>query len=187
MTSERAVSGDITFRVVESFPEPAFSALSRRAFADYEQSQLLTDVLDQEAAAGAGIAAAEAGALRIACFRGETLIGWTYARPSATRQLNMINSGVASAERRTGLYSRLVGMVIEHAAARGYAAVASRHAATNNGVIIAKLKLGFFVSGFEYSEVYGPVVCLTYLVGELRRTLFQTRARPIGRVDANDV
>lgn len=186
MTSERGVLKDLTFRLVESFPEPAFSALSRAAFADYEPSQLLTDVLAQEATTHLKISTADAGGVRIGCFRGEMLVAWTYARPSGPRLLAMINSGVAAAERRAGIYSRLVGMVVEHASAQGHAAVVSRHAANNNPVIIAKLKLGFFVSGFEYSEVYGPLVRLTCLVGELRRKLHHTRSRPIRRIDPND-
>ena len=44
---------------------------------------------------------------------------------------------------------------------------------------IAKLRLGFQVSGFEYSEVYGPLVRLTYLVGEARRNLYKARTVPI--------
>ena len=75
-------------------------------------------------------------------------------------------------------------MVIEHARAHGYAAITSRHASNNNPVIVAKLKLGFFVSGFEYSGVYGPLVRLTYLVSELRRALHKVRSRPIRRIDA---
>ena len=170
---------DLTFRVVDDFPEPGFSELSREAFADYETSQLLTDVLAQEATTVATGARANDGAIRIGCFRGETLVGWTWAHASATRQLSMVNSGVAAAERRTGIYSQLVEMVISHAGAHGYTSIVSRHAANNNPVIIAKLKLGFFVSGFEYSEVYGPLVRLTYLVGELRRALHEARSRPI--------
>jgi ribosomal protein S18 acetylase RimI-like enzyme len=186
MTSEQGALNDVAFRVVERFPEPAFFALSREAFADDEPSQLLTDVIASETTTRASASPDDTGALRIGCFRGDTLVAWTYARPSAERQLSMINSGVAATQRRVGIYSRLVGMVIEHASANGYASVVSRHAANNNPVIIAKLKLGFFVSGFEYSEVYGPLVRLTFLVGELRRTLHRARARPLRRIDADD-
>ena len=35
--------------------------------------------------------------------------------------------------------------------------VTSRHLPTNNPVIIAKLRLGFQVSGFEYSEEFARV------------------------------
>lgn len=174
----------LTFRVVDRFPEPAFSALSREAFCDYEPSQLLTDVLELEATTFRGPASTDAGALRIGGFRGDGLVAWTYARPAGGRQFEMINSGVAPAERRAGIYSQLVAMVVEHARANGYAAITSRHASNNNPVIVAKLKLGFFVSGFEYSEVYGPLVRLTYLVGELRQTLHETRSRPLRRIDA---
>ncbi len=40
----------LVFRVVDKFPEPAFSLLAAEAFADYEPSKLLTEVLNEEAA-----------------------------------------------------------------------------------------------------------------------------------------
>jgi ribosomal protein S18 acetylase RimI-like enzyme len=173
---------DITFRVVDKFPEPAFSTLTEEAFSDYESSALLTAVAAEEAAARPGtLNAVDDGALRIGAYRGDSLVGWTFAHPEGASHLYMINSGVAPAERRQGVYSELTRLVIEHARSRGYVAILSRHAASNNAVIVAKLKLGFFVSGFEYSEVYGPLVRLTFLLGELRRTLHRTRSSPIRR------
>ena len=177
---------DLVLRVVDEFPEPAFSALAREAFSDYQASELLTDVLNAEAAAAArveGPAAVCESALRIGAFRGDSLVGWTFARAEGANHLHMINSGVAAAQRRQGVYSKLTQFVIEHARSHGYVASHSRHAANNNAVIVAKLKLGFFVSGFEYSEVYGPLVRLTLLLGELRRTLHQIRSSPIRRVE----
>jgi ribosomal protein S18 acetylase RimI-like enzyme len=179
---------ELRFQTVDQFPEPAFSALSREAFSDYEQSALLTRVLEEESAARSNKSAstqadADAQALRIAAFRDQSLVGWTYARRCGAQQLHMINSGVAPAERRQGIYSQLVRRTILHATSQGYVSIHSRHAASNNPVIVAKLKLGFFVSGFEYSEVYGPLVRLTYFVGDLRRDLHQARSRPIRRVE----
>lgn len=177
----------ITFRVVEQFPEPAFSMLAEEAFSNYEASELLTAVADREAAARQGTPnAIERGALRIAAFQGDSLVGWTFARREGASHLHMINSGVALAERRQGIYSELTRLVLEDAKSHGYVAVLSRHAANNNAVIVAKLKLGFFVSGFEYSEVYGPLVRLTYLLGELRRTLHSTRSSPLRRTKRRD-
>jgi hypothetical protein len=98
----------------------------------------------------------------------------------------MINSGVALAERRQGVYTRLVQLVVEHARLRRHIAIRSRHAANNNAVIIAKLKLGFCVSGFEYSEVYGPLVQLTHLLGERRRALYRARSSPIRSAERDD-
>lgn len=186
-TTSLGVMNNIVFRVVDKFPEPAFAALTEEAFSDYEASELLTDVANQEAAARSGTPrVADDGALRIGAFRGDSLVGWTFAHPEGASHLYMINSGVAPAERRQGVYTELARLVIEHARSRGYVAVLSRHAANNNAVIVAKLKLGFFVSGFEYSEVYGPLVRLTFLVGELRRTLYQSRSAPIRRAKRRD-
>jgi ribosomal protein S18 acetylase RimI-like enzyme len=174
---------DILFRVVDSFPEPAFSTLAGEAFEDYEESRSLTEVLNAEAAARPGdrVAVDEDG-LRVGAFRGNSIVGWTYARREGVNHLHMINSGVAHAERRKGIYSKLVEMTIEHARACGCISILSRHTANNNAVIVAKLKLGFFVSGFEYSEVYGPLVRLTFLLGEGRRSLHRARSAPIRRM-----
>jgi GNAT superfamily N-acetyltransferase len=178
---------DLRLQTVDQFPEPAFSALAQETFSDYDPSPLLTDVLDHESTSRSRHPTSTGeGALRIAAFRAETLVGWTYARPDGVQHLRMINSGVAPAERRKGLYSQLVQRTIEHAKSQGYASILSRHTAGNNAVIVAKLKLGFFVSGFEYSEVYGPLVRLTYLVGDLRRELHRARSRPIRRIDPRD-
>ena len=172
----------ITFRVLDKFPEPAYTALLDEAFSHYEESALLTDVAREETAArSAGQELGDDKALRIGAFRGDTLIGWTFASPDGATLLYMINSGVAPGERHKGIYSELARLVIEHARSKGYTAILSRHAANNNAVIIAKLKLGFLVSGFEYSEVYGPLVRLTFLLGNLRRTLYKSRSTPIRR------
>jgi ribosomal protein S18 acetylase RimI-like enzyme len=175
----------VLFRGLDAFPEPAFSALTHEAFSDYEPSRLLTDALQEEAAAREILASPKPQALRIGAFEKDRLVGWTYARPDGVH-LQMVNSGVAADHRRQGIYSRLVELTIDHAIARGYVAILSRHAANNNAVLIAKLRRGFFVSGFEYSEVYGPLVRLTYLTGELRRRLHRARSAPIRRLDGAD-
>ena len=174
---------NIQFRVLESFPEPAYSALVDGAFSDYDESKLLLAVSEEEAAARSpALASTTNAAIRIGAFREEKLVGWTYANPEGSSILYMVNSGVALNERNKGIYSELVQLVIDEAKSKGYTYIWSRHAANNNAVIIAKLKLGFMVSGFEYSEVYGPLVRLTYILGEKRRQLYKSRANPIRRL-----
>ena len=182
---------NLDFRILEAFPEPEFSLLAREAFSDFgPQSQQLADVLATEAAHRDGsLKLADPPRLRIGAFRGERLVGWTFAQAEPGPDLCMVNSGVARAERRHGVYTRLVQMTLEHAASRGYRRVTSRHVPSNNAVIIPKLRLGVHVSGFEYSEVYGPLVRLTHLVGAARRALYQARAAPIvpaARIDRED-
>jgi ribosomal protein S18 acetylase RimI-like enzyme len=171
---------DIELRVLEVFPEPETSVLQREVFADYEESRLLAEVLASESAARPkDLEVPNPSVFRVAAFRGEVLVGWTQGYREGRSQFYMLNSGVAFAERRKGVYSQLVKAVLAHAEAQGCAFVTSRHVAASVAVIIAKLGLGFYISGFEYSEVYGPLVRLTYLVGEERRNLYRTRAAPI--------
>jgi len=171
---------DISLRPLEAAPELELSALQEEVFADYEPSSLLAEVLASEAAAR------PEGALPyvqtwfgVAAFRGEVLVGWTQGYREGKSQFYMLNSGVTSAERRKGVYSQLAKAVIAHTESQGYSVIRSRHAAANSAVIIAKLRLGFQITGFEYSEVYGPLVQLTYFVSNARRSLYQDRASPI--------
>lgn len=174
----------VTLHAVQNFPEPAFSALAREAFSSYEQSELLSAVLDDELTVQASNDnSTSSGVLRLVAFRGDTLVGWSHSQPQGSRILYMANSGVAASERRQGIYSQFVQKTIEHARSQSFVSILSRHAAADNAVIVAKLKLGFFVSGFEYSEVYGPLVRLTYLVRDKRRELYDSRSQPIRRAE----
>jgi ribosomal protein S18 acetylase RimI-like enzyme len=156
------------------------AALQTAAFADYAESSQLAAVVAAESAARSHATPAQVqSAYGLAAFRDNVLIGWSQGYREGTNQFYMLNSGVAIAERRKGVYSQLVSALLAHATAQGYSNVRSRHTATNTAVVIAKLKLGFQVSGFEYSEVYGPLVQLTYLVSEARRRLYESRAAPI--------
>ena len=171
---------DLFLRPIESVAPAELSALQSAAFADFVQSHQLAKVVASESAARTGAAPSQVQSpFGLAAFRNEVLVGWSQGYREGTNQFYMLNSGVATAERRKGIYSLLVNALLLHAESQGYSSVRSRHTAANTAVIIAKMKLGFRVSGFEYSEVYGPLVQLTYLVGEARRKLYETRASPI--------
>src|SRR5258708_38130934 len=142
---------------------------------------MLADVLADEATRAPQVSGPEAKnpqQLRIGAFIDDRLVAWSYSR-GEDNQLHMINSGVLPELRRRGIYSRLVEATIGYAASHGFSKIISRHVPSNNAVIIPKLRLGFMVSGFEYSEVYGPLVRLTYLVGDKRRELYRARSMPI--------
>jgi ribosomal protein S18 acetylase RimI-like enzyme len=165
---------------LDSVARADIEALEGEVFADEVPSKLLTEVLAAETAArGRGFAADVPDPFGVAAFRGSTLIGWTEGYRVGANQFHMLNSGVSAHERRNGVYSQLVRAVISHAEARGYAAVRSLHIAANSPVIIAKLRLGFQISGFEYSEVHGPLVQLRFLVNEARRGLYKARTAPL--------
>jgi len=169
-------------RIVESFPEPEFTALRNTAFADFgERSAVLADVLTEEAdryPKQLGLEERIPQELRVGSFIEDRLVAWSYSKVEGS-QLHMVNSGVLPDFRRRGVYSRLVEATITYAKTTGISKIFSRHVPSNNAVIIPKLRLGFMVSGFEYSEVYGPLVHLTYLIGDKRRELYRVRSVPI--------
>ena len=171
---------ELTLRPLDTVPEPELAALSDEAFGHEQPSELLAEVVAAEAAArSAQTEEKPLGTFGLAALRSNKLVGWTQGFRVGSNQFHMLNSGVANAERRTGVYSQLVQAVLVHAKSHGYCTVRSLHVATNTPVIVAKLRLGFFIAGFEYSEVYGPLVQLKYLVGEQRRSLYQARTESI--------
>ncbi len=87
--------------------------------------------------------------------------------------------------RRIGIYSELLRYVISFTRSRGFQTIKSRHKATNNAIIIPKLKFGFFISGLELSDTMGTLVNLTYFHNTYRRELMNARSgltRPTDKV-----
>ena len=170
----------LELRPIEAAEATALAALQSAVFDDYERSDLLAEVVATEAAARpAGVARDVPSPFGLAAYRANVLVGWSQGYRQGKSEFYMLNSGVASTERRRGVYSELVRGVLAHAQSQGYAKVTSRHAAANAAVLIAKLRLGFQVSGFEYSEVYGPLVQLTFIVSDTRRRLYRARSASI--------
>jgi len=174
------VMTDITLCSIKAAAKEELAALQREVFDDYERSELLAEVMEAEALARPVSEPPELpAAFGVAAFDGSTLVGWSQGFRHGTREFYMLNSGVKSSQRRNGIYTAMVRAVLDHAKEQGYQRVTSRHAAGNTSVLIAKLRLGFRVSGFEFSEVYGPLVQLTFLVNEARDRLYRVRAASI--------
>lgn len=64
--------------------------------------------------------------------------------------------------RRRGLYSLILQGTIAYTAALGFDTLTSEHAPCNNPIIVAKLRAGFRIYGFEVDPVVGPSLILRY-------------------------
>ncbi len=101
---------DITLRPIETADAAALAALQSAVFDDYERSDLLSEVIAQERAArSAGLATDVPAPFGLAAYRENTLVGWSQGYRQGKTEFYMLNSGVASTERRKGVYSALVG------------------------------------------------------------------------------
>lgn len=114
----------------------------------------------------------------LAIFRGDEILGWSYGWQGGMESASyyMANSCILPEYRRRGLYTLLLKKVIELSQERGFHTLTSRHVASNNPVMITKLKAGFRISGIELSEIHGNLIHLTYFNNKLREESFEVRS-----------
>jgi len=115
--------------------------------------------------------------VRLALIYKNEMIGWCYGWQDSIHHGDFYIAGsvVVPEHRRKGLYTEMLKRMISIAKDEGFSAIRSRHICTNNAVIIAKLKAGFIINGFEQDETMGTLVRMIFHNDELRRkaTLFR--------------
>lgn len=114
--------------------------------------------------------------LNLGIFKGSEFAGWSFGLQETAETFYMVNSAILPAFRRKGLYSAVMKRMKEEALKMGFRIIFSRHTATNNAVIIPKLKEGFILSSFEISDNFGLLVHLRYYANPLRRKMMDFRA-----------
>jgi acetyltransferase (GNAT) family protein len=101
-----------------------------------------------------------------------TPIGYFFGNMREPQTFFMISTGLLSSYRQRGLYTRFTEQLLRYLYALGYERVQSMHHPNNRAVLIAKLKLGFNITGLILDERMGAHVELTYLFHEDRRAVF---------------
>jgi hypothetical protein len=106
----------------------------------------------------------------------DTFVGWSWGFQENAATYYMVNSAVLEKHRRKGLYSLLVRRSVEILSKKGFQLIYSRHCATNNAVIIPKLKAGFIISKMEIDDRFGILIHLHYYTNAMRRKIMDYRA-----------
>ncbi len=114
--------------------------------------------------------------LNLALYQGDAFIGWSWGRQLDQETFYMASSALLEPWRRRGIYSALLRWLLTQLSAQGVQIVRSRHLATDNAIIIPKLKAGFVMTGMELSDVAGTLVQLSYFFNERRRQVLDFRA-----------
>jgi len=117
--------------------------------------------------------------LRLGLFYKNEFVGWSTGHQESSETYYMRNSAVLPAHRRKGLYSTLLRQALATLTEKGFQKIYSRHSATNNDVIIPKLKAGFTISSLEVSDMFGVLVHLVYFPKDLRRKVMVYRVGDI--------
>lgn len=106
----------------------------------------------------------------------DELVGWSYGFQDMKEEFYMCNSGVFPEHRRKGIYSELLKLILNDAIEMGFQIIHSKHALTNNAVIIPKLKAGFLITGIAMEDKFGTMVKLAYYVNKDRESLMRFRS-----------
>ncbi|WP_242402922.1 GNAT family N-acetyltransferase [Deinococcus deserti] len=85
-------------------------------------------------------------------YCGTELVGWSHAHQRDERTVYMADTGLLPEHQGRGLYTRLLPALLETFRTAGYTLVQSHHRATNNRVIVPKLRAGFLVQGLSLYE-----------------------------------
>jgi GNAT superfamily N-acetyltransferase len=123
--------------------------------------------------------------LNIGLYHHQEFIGWSFGIQESAEKYYMVNTGILPQHQGKGIYSALLPRILGVLQREGFQIVYSRHVATNNQVLVPKLKAGFVITGIEVSEVFGVLVHLSYFFNALRRKVLEVRvgqARPDAEV-----
>ncbi|MBE7450577.1 MAG: hypothetical protein HS111_17255 [Kofleriaceae bacterium] len=74
----------------------------------------------------------------------------------------MWHTNIRADHRRRGIYGHILRGTIAYTRALGFDTITSEHAPSNNAILIAKLRAGFRVYGFELDPGAGPSLVLRY-------------------------
>jgi hypothetical protein len=121
--------------------------------------------------------------LSIGIFQAETFVGWSFGWQESATRYYMTSTGFLAEHRNKGVYSALLPLILDILQREGFQEIYSRHSATNNQVLVPKLKAGFFITGMELSDAFGTLIHLTWFAQPLRRKLLDFRAGEV-RPDA---
>lgn len=113
----------------------------------------------------------------------QNVLGWSWGFQESTTVFYMCNSAVLPQYRKMGVYTALMNKCLEIVKAEGFQMAYSRHTATNNAVIIPKLKAGFIISKMEIEDKFGVVIHLHYYFNQLRRKIMDYR---VGQIKPDD-
>lgn len=96
------------------------------------------------------------------CKDEEKIIGWCFGFQKDAEEFYMVNSAVIPEYRNLGIYKKLLSMIIEKAKFEGFQIVSSIHHASNNAILIPKLKVGFKIIGMKLHARFGTLLELHY-------------------------
>ena len=113
--------------------------------------------------------------LNLGIYHNKNIIGWMWGKQINYDTFLMVNTGILPKYQGKGIYTALLKKFMLMLENMGYEVVKSHHYINNNRILLAKLKQGFVITGFEVSEHFGTIVNLTCFFNKRRKQLYESR------------
>lgn len=166
----RALTPDEERHIFSDLVHGVFEGVADFRYRDW----LDADAIERQTALGARMG--DLYRCKLGAFVDGAIAGWSVGVQDSAETYQMVNSAVLPAFRGRGIYRALVDATLAEVAAQGFQRVYSRHVATNNAVIVPKLKAGFVITGTELSDRFGALVHLSWFPHAARRKVLDYRA-----------
>ncbi|TWW09533.1 hypothetical protein E3A20_13390 [Planctomyces bekefii] len=112
---------------------------------------------------------------RFGIFKDNHFVGWHIGDQKSPEEFYMRNSGILPEFQGKGLYTAMLNPIMNFLKECGFQVISSKHNATNNRVIVPKLKAGFVITGLEISDKFGTMVRLEHFTNPVRREIVDYR------------
>lgn len=109
------------------------------------------------------------------CKDKDEVIGWSYGVQKDAEEFYMVNSAVFPEYRKSGIYNYMLKLVTDKAKEEGFQVISSLHQASNNPVLIPKLKYGFKIVGMRIHPRFGILIELHYYTNEKVEKIYEYR------------
>lgn len=109
------------------------------------------------------------------CKDKEEVIGWSYGIQKDGEEFYMVNSAVFPEYRKMGIYNHMLKLVADKAKSEGFQIISSLHQASNNPVLVPKLKFGFNIVGMRVHPRFGILLELHYYTNEKVKKVYEYR------------
>jgi GNAT superfamily N-acetyltransferase len=88
--------------------------------------------------------------LNIGIYHRQEFIGWSFGRQESAEKYYMVNTAILPQHQGKGIYSALLPRILGALQREGFQIVYSRHVATNNQVLVPKLKADSLLLALNY-------------------------------------
>jgi ribosomal protein S18 acetylase RimI-like enzyme len=156
-----------TFVTREEFM-PVFNELRAKIFVENNDINYSVHWSDEETAKFKDLQSKCSTEVRsfLLCKDEDKIIGWSFGFQKDAEEFYMVNSAVFPEYRNMGVYKKILEMIIEKATDEGFQIISSFHHASNNAIIIPKLKAGFKIVGMKLNPRFGTLIELHYFTNE---------------------